>query len=172
MNSIKPLSQGINFSKLAQDLAKLLTSPENADIAVEFPMSFERYTGNLAKVENNLKVAAEASLRGMRQQFVAFAGDVAVGMSIIQVAEAGLDDINPNWPNVSTFICNPYRASGLGRLSMKTLLRVANEQFDGKAWTRVAKTNLPSKKLVEAAGFLESGLSDQHIFYTYDNRRI
>lgn len=167
MNHIEALTEQTDLDALALDLSKLLVSPANADIAEEFPSSVARYTGDIETVKSNLSEALEDCKPGVRQQFIAFAGSQAVGMSVIRFTDSTPEGIDNTWPNVSGFICRPFRGLGLGTLSLQTRLLVVKAQFGGNSWTQVKKNNTASNRMVTHAGFVKSSETDGHIIYEY-----
>ena len=104
---------------------------------------------------------------GKRQQFVAFFGEIAVGIFIITLTDDQPSSIEPRISNVSGLVFNPYRRLGIGALSLRTKLLVANEQFGGQAWTRVRRENIPSQNLVRTAGFQYYGEDDKGLLYIF-----
>jgi hypothetical protein len=169
VNKIRSITEVNNLGQVASDLDMLLSISANSDIKAEFPETVTRYTadGNIDVVEANLRASALECVPGVRQQFITFAGGQAVGMSVVRLVDNPPIGIDPFWPNVSVLICNPYRGNGLGGLAMSTNRTTIAEQFHGNAWTRVKKTNTPSKRMVIRAGFVPLREDDRHIFYTY-----
>jgi RimJ/RimL family protein N-acetyltransferase len=167
MNRIEPLTPNIDLGQLAYDLSSLLTDRSNKDIALEFPASVIRYTGGENHVLANLEETVRDCRPGVRQQFVAYSGERAVGMSVIRFADEVPDSVQDSWPNVSGFICNPFRNQGLGRQSLLKRLEVVEEQFGGHAWTQVKKENAPSNAVVRRCGFLLTGETDGSNIYTF-----
>jgi len=167
MNHIETFDDHIDLRVLAHDLSALLIKPENSDIAEEFPGSVSRYTGDIETVRSNLAEALADCKPGIRQQFIAFSGTQSVGMSVIRFADSIPRGIQDTWPNVSGFICHPFRSQGLGGLSLAARLAVVRDQFGGDAWTQVKKTNVPSNRMVSHAGFVKTSETDTHIIYAY-----
>lgn len=167
MNHVEQLSPVTDIEAVAIDLSSLLSDPLNADIAVEFPGSVARYTGELEEVVRNLGEAVADCNPGIRQQFVAYSDKRAVGMAVVRFADNVPEGVNSVWPNVSLLICHPYRAQGLGRLSIDASLRAVDQQFGGKAWTEVRKANIASIRLVKSAGFLPINETDEKVAYEY-----
>ncbi len=172
MNKILPFSEIKNFKPIAHDLRELLVSPINADLSIEFSGTIARYTGEEDSVLANLEEARELCDQGSREQFIVFAGERAVGMSIItnQIETPG--DISKDWPNVSGFICNPYRSRGLGRLSLERRMQVVDAEFNGHAWTYVRTGNTPAENIVlgvefEVTDIVEPGHGQQRV-YVYE----
>jgi len=87
MNYIEELTEQTDLEALARDLSALLAMPANADIADEFPGSVARYTGDLQTVQCNLAETVKNCAPGARQQFIAFSGSKAVGLSVIRFAD-------------------------------------------------------------------------------------
>jgi hypothetical protein len=167
MNRVETLSEQSDLIAIAKDFSRLLIDPSNADIGLEFPNSVARYTGSPEDVFANLQDTIAQCGPGIRQQFVAYSGDIAVGMSAIRFADEMPTSITQKCPNVSSFICHPFRYQRLGTVSLQTRLRVVREQFEGKAWTQVKRTNAVSNALVVHNGFIPIDETDEHIIYTY-----
>lgn len=172
MIDVKNMVDVQGWGLVASDFDSLLSDSSNADIATEFPASVARYTGDIAEVEANLLAAQLDCRPGVRQQFVAFSGVRAVGMSVVRLVDDPPYKIDPAWPNVSVFVCNPYRGQGIGRLSMIAHAGVIADQFGGHAWTRVRTQNAPSRCMVERAGFVPVREDAENIFYTYRSSEV
>jgi hypothetical protein len=171
MNFIKNISDFDDFAVVAHDISALLRMPENHDIAIDFPGSVARYSRDVDEVVAEFQKTQQACRPGVRQQFIAMAGDRAVGMSVIQLAGEVPEGIDASWPNVSGFVCNPYRNQGIGRLSLLARLQVADEQFGGRAWTKVRNDNAFSRRMVTHAGFVPVHDTDGHTVYSYSSMR-
>lgn len=171
MHAVKNIAEVDGLVAIATDLAELLARPDNADVAVEFPVTAARYSGDIQEVVRKLQQAQEDCSPGVRQQFIAFAGEQAVGMSVVCFADELPDGIDPSWPNLSGFICNPYRNQGLGRLSLLQRLQTVDEQFGGRAWTRIKKTNVFSNRMVTHAGLSLIGHETHYNVYTYHSEK-
>lgn len=171
MHAVRNLTEVSDLLPVACDLAELLTRSDNVDIAREFPASVDRYTGDVEAVAYNLEAARDGCEPGVRQQFIAFAGDRAVGMSVVRLIDKVPDVIETGWPNLSGFVCNPFRNRGIGRLSLLERLRVVDEQFGGNAWTKVKKTNPFSNIMVSHAGLELVGVDDVYNIYSYRKER-
>jgi hypothetical protein len=171
MNTVRNISEVNDLLPVASDFTDLLIRNDNADIALEFPGSVARYSGNVENVLGNLLETREGCVPGIRQQFIAFAGERAVGIAAIRFADDTQlpEGIDSSWPNYSGFVCNPYRNRGLGTLSALEGLRVVDSQFGGKAWTKVKKTNISSHKMVTRAGFVVVGEDADSNLYTYQS---
>jgi hypothetical protein len=167
MNGVRNLSVVTNLEPVARDLADLLARADNLDIAAEFPGTVARYSGDPHKVLQNLRATQESCQLGVQQQFIAFSGRRAVGMSAVRIADEVPEAVDPSWPNISGFVCNPYRNRGIGRLSLIARLGVVKEQFGGHAWAKVKKTNVVSQRMVTHAGFVEVGEEADSCIYVY-----
>lgn len=167
MNTVRSIAEIDDFRNIAWDMSDLLTRPGNADIALEFPKTTSSYTGSIVDVVINLQKAQAECVSGVRQQFIAFAGEYAVGMSVIRFADDLPNGITLDGPNLSGFVCKPYRNRGIGRLSLIERLKVVDEQFDGRAWTKVGKTNEFSNRMVIHAGLDLVGEDAGHFVYSY-----
>ena len=154
MNRVISLTEIDDFTSTAKDLSSLLQRPDNADIAGEFPATVSRYGGDVVESKAHLEAARDLYKIGSREQFIVFSGEHAVGMCLISNAlDTPPEGINPSAPNISGFISNPYRARGLGRLSIEERMKVLKKNFDNRAWTFVRDGNFPSEHLVTSVGF-------------------
>lgn len=153
MNRILPFSEITSLESVADDLRKQLSDPTNNDLNIHFSGTVARYSGEEEKVLANLEEARDLCETGKREQFIAFAGEKAVGMSIVTNQITPPDGIDETWPNISGFICNPYRSLGLGRLSIQRRMETVDSNFGGHAWTYVRKGNIPAEMIVLGAGF-------------------
>lgn len=156
MNKLTPLTEIMDFTDAAQDLSILLKRSDNTDIADEFPPTVSRYGGTASEAIVHMKEARDLCEVGSREQFIVYAGERAVGMCIITNQIAIPDGINPNAPNVSGFISNPFRGRGLGRFSIEERMKIVEKNFNNRAWTFVKDSNLTSEHLVISAGFQKS----------------
>ena len=107
MDRVELLTPASNIPDIIGDLRPLLRDPSNADIATEFPMSAQRYSGDFSASVYNLEAAAADCEPGRRRQFIVFAGERAVGMSVVRIDQDAPKGIDPAWPNLSGFVCNP-----------------------------------------------------------------
>lgn len=153
--------------EVAKDLTQLLTV-DNGDIETEFPDTFLKYSSSPEQVYENLITVRDRCEEGVRQQFISFLGKKAVGMSIIRITEDTPDIFNYNTPNVSGFVCNPYRNIGIGKLSMRAKFPYLTEQFGGEAWTRIKIVNFPSKKVTQSGGFTLVGSDAEGLLFYLD----
>lgn len=171
---VKSLNEITDFESIACDFSELLVRADNADIKQQFPGTVQSYTGDLTSVVAKLEAAQADCTVGVREQFVIFSGARAVGMSVIRLIDDTPPAINPLWPNISGFVCNPYRAQGLGRKSMQRRMQSVQENFGNRAWTYVIKGNTPSEKLVLEAGFKRSDQivlgREDHSLYIYSGK--
>ncbi|HRN90394.1 MAG TPA: hypothetical protein PK265_01085 [Candidatus Saccharibacteria bacterium] len=174
MNRILPLGEIYNLENVALDLNRLLSRKDNNDIRDGFPATFTRYTGDLRKVVSNLDIAKSLYKTGKREQFIIFAGTRAVGLSIVTTDIDNPVGVDESWPNISGFVCNPFRGQGLGRLSIETRMRVVKENFNNAAWTFVKNGNKPSEHLVRDVGFKKSrgelASPEGHTLYLFDEK--
>ncbi len=167
MNTVRNISEIDDLQSIACSFAELLDDPSNHDIAIEFPNSAARYSGSPDQVLRNLAETQRACQPSVRQQFVAFSGGRAVGLSVVGFAQEVPDGIDHSWPNVSSFVCNPYRNQGIGRLSLLEQLTAVDTQFNGRAWTAVKKANDFSHRMVTHAGFVMQGEDGDSKIYAY-----
>lgn len=169
MQHAVPLSEVTDLHSLADDLADLLGASSNADIAEEFPSTVRRYTSGDA-VEHLIDAQQQWAV-GIREQFVIFSGNRAVGMAHAALTDDVPEGINPGSANFSVFICNPYRQQGLGKLSAQSCVKAINANFGGRAWTTIDKENISSQRMTESAGFVLLGETNFHdkvsSLYTY-----
>lgn len=173
MIHVENIAQVQDFTSVAEDFSQLLVTPDNVDITKEFPGIIDRYAnGDLDKVVDRLETVASNCEPGNCQYFIAFAGERAVGLSIVKVSTSVAEDVKDiadlSTPNLSSFVCNPYRGQGIGRLALRTRLQVVREQFGGQAWTRVEKTNAASNKIVTDAGLMPIGETETAFVYAYN----
>lgn len=159
MNRILSLSEITSLQSVARDLREQLNDPANNDLNTHFSGTVARYTGEEDKVLANLEEARDLCETGKREQFIALAGEKAVGMSIITNQITPPDGIIESWPNISGFICNPSRSLGLGWLSIRHRMQVVDSNFGGHAWTYVRKGNIPAEKIVLGSGFKIAGIT-------------
>ena len=169
MNQVVPISEIESFNQIATDMSELLVNGENQDIADGFPATVERYTAEHDEVVTNLEMAQSRFEIGKHEQFIVFAGERAVGLSVITSNLDIPEGIDPTWPNISGFICNPFRGRGLGRLSIETRMDVVRRDFESHAWTFVKDDNVISEHLVLGVGFHKTdrkieGWDSHHLF--------
>jgi GNAT superfamily N-acetyltransferase len=153
MNRVTPLIEIDNFKDIADSLRRLLPREDNSDIAQEFDASFKNYTGRRFRVVGNLKKARDLYQPGTREQFIAFAGERAVGLSLVSTQVEPPPGVDAEWPNISYFVCRPFRRQGLGRLSITACMKAVARNFDNRAWTVIKDGNSPSEHLVTSVGF-------------------
>jgi len=160
-----------DMHSVAADLSRSLAQPNNADIAIDFPGTMSRYKGDVEDVYKNLLETGESCKPGVREQFIVYAGEIAVGLSAVQLVEETPEGIDENVPNLSGFIVNPWRGKGFGSLSLRYRLDVVDERFSGKAYSLVRKDNHISQRLVEANGLVIIGENESKYTYLY-NRKL
>jgi GNAT superfamily N-acetyltransferase len=158
MLSIQSIQNLESYMPVATDISSLLRHPTNEDIKIHFPGTVDRYTGTLNEVEANLREAADQCEIGTREQFIAFSGEIAIGMSIVTNQIKPPDGIDESWPNLSGFVLNPYRNRGIGRLAMERRIEIVEQNFGGHAWTYVRKGNIPAEKIVSSVGFTKTDI--------------
>jgi RimJ/RimL family protein N-acetyltransferase len=156
MNKLTPLVEINDFTRTAENLSGLLQRADNTDIAQEFPPTFARYGGTSAEAKASLEAASKLYEVGLRQQFIVFSGERAVGMCIITNQIDIPDGINPDTPNISGFISNPFRNQGIGRISIEERMKIVEKNFNNRAWTFVKDSNYTSEHLVLSVGFQKS----------------
>ncbi len=174
MPEIRPIDTLDNFDAIAQDFCELLTLSENLDIRAQFPETVASLTGSPVEAAQNLLKSQANCAPGRREQFIVFSGGRAVGMSVVRNDVITPEGIDSSWPNLSGFVCNPFRRQGLGRLSMQHRLTAVRERFGNHAWTYVKEGNVASEKLVLSAGFVQLGLThpdhEDQLAYLYQGK--
>ncbi len=165
MMHARNFSEITDFRNIAMDFTELLSQPDNADIALEFPSTVQKYTGDIDEVASNLLNAQSECIPGERQQFVGFVGERAIGMSVIRFVDEVPDGVESTWPNISGFVCNPYRNNGIAKRGLSEELDVVEEQFGGNAWTRIKKQNAPSRRVATLGGFSLIGEDADGLIY-------
>lgn len=158
MAGIRAIQNIESYMAAGIDLAILLRDPANEDIGIHFPGTVSRYTGSFDTVAANIREAAEQCETGKREQFIAFSGGVAVGMSIVTNQIDTPEGVDSTWPNLSGFVLNPYRSQGIGRLAIEHRIKVVERNFGGHAWTYVRKGNVPAEKIVTGVGFKKTDI--------------
>ncbi len=156
-----------DMHSVAENFSSSLSSPDNADIAKDFPGTVRRYTGDVDHIYTELTKTREQCQSGVREQFIVYAGEIAVGLSAIQLVDTPPEGIDASVPNLSGMIFNPWRGKGFGTLSLKYRLDIVDERFDGRAYSLVRKDNIVSRKLVESNGLVVVGEDDTRFTYLY-----
>lgn len=159
-----------DMHSVAVDFSGALVRSDNIDIAKDFPGTVRRYTGDVESVYAELMKTSEQCQAGTREQFIVYAGNIAVGLSAIQLVDEPPEGIDESIPNLSGMIFNPWRGRGLGTLSLRYRLDIVDERFQGKAYSIVRKDNTISRKLVEASGLFAVKEDSTHLTYLYENR--
>ncbi len=166
MDYVTPLNEVMDTQRAALDLRRLLLLQENVDIKNDFPATVKRYSESPERAIESIEDAYRTYDRGKKEQFIVYSGGVAVGMSIATNLIEAPEGVDPAWPNLSGFICKPYRQRGLGKLSLQIRLQAVTESFDGHAWTLVREGNEPSERLVLGQGFVKTStvLGDRALY--------
>jgi hypothetical protein len=167
MNKVMAFQDIENLRSVAEDFSLLLSRGDNTDIAIDFPGTMRRYTGDTSNVHNELLKTKEHCRPGIREQFIVFAGEIAVGLSAIQLVDEPPEGIDAEIPNLSGLIANPWRSLGLGKLSLRHRLDIADNRFNSQAYSLVRKNNAISQKLVESNGLKIVGEDESHFVYLY-----
>jgi hypothetical protein len=157
-----------NMQSVAENFSSSLSRPDNADISKDFPGTVRRYSGNVENVYTELMKTREQCQSGTREQFIVYAGEIAVGLSAIQLVDEPPEGIDVSVPNLSGMIFNPWRGKGFGSLSLKYRLDIVKERFNGRAYSLVRKDNSVSQKLVESNGLVIVGQDDMRFTYLYN----
>lgn len=149
-----PVGEVADYSSVARDLTPALALPENADIDREFPRTIARLGTTHQGAVEDLQKTAERCEVGVHEVFVAYVGSTAVGLSWITAKGTPPVSIeDPSSPNISGFIVNPWRNSGYGREFSVGILKIVNQNFGGRAWTLIDKSNDASAALARSVGF-------------------
>ncbi len=165
MASIESVSNFVDLSLVADSLFRLLNQDNNSDIEKEFPNLSKNLSRSRDTAEYTLKSMCEQNEPGFHELYVISLGHYAVGLSVISRQATIPELASFKAPNLSGFICRPYRGLGLGRLSLESRINAVNERFDGQAWTSVNTKNIPSNHLVQSVGFiLHSTINDRNIY--------
>lgn len=157
-----------NMHSVAADFSRLLSRADNADIAVDFPGTARRYSGEVNSVHQELMKSKEQCEDGVREQFIVYAGKLAVGLSAIQLVDEPPEGISTETPNLSGMILNPWRGNGFGNVSLRHRLDIVDERFNGTAYSLVRKDNIISQNMVESNGLVIVGEDDTRFTYLYD----
>ncbi|MFZ3010161.1 MAG: GNAT family N-acetyltransferase [Candidatus Microsaccharimonas sp.] len=157
-----------DMHSVAENFSSSLSHPDNADIAKDFPGTVRRYAGDVEDVYAELMKTREQCQDGTREQFIVYAGEIAVGLSAIQLVDEPPEGIDVGIPNLSGMIFSPWRGKGFGSLSLKYRLDIVDERFGGRAYSLVRKDNTISQKLVESNGLFVVGEDDMRLTYSYD----
>ncbi len=172
MNLVLPINEVEDIKSVSESFKKLLERDDNSDIAREFPNTTRLYTGDLERSLASLEADKEHYEPGKTEKFIVFAGEQAVGLSVVTNDIATPYGVDSAWPNLSGFVCNPFRGQGLGRLSIATRMKVVRSRFDDHAWTTVREDNFPSIALVTSVGFVkfetEARVRDGYSLYLFD----
>jgi len=158
----------IEDSTLAtHSLSDLLSNGDNIDIASEFPNLVAGFSsrGDVAtRTFDSIKAAHEL---GVHEIFIISMGSRAVGLSVVSRQVSPPEGLDDEAPNLSGFICRPYRGIGLGRISLEKRLEAVDDRFNGIAWTSVRINNSVSNHLVESVGFKHLSTIEGRNIYTY-----
>lgn len=174
MLEIRPLpaaSDKAGLLNLAEQLPKRLRDGGNVDIAFEFPNTVARYNSDIPATFQNLLEATDSCAPGEKEIFTAHIGPWVVGMGWVQRSDETPKIAPKDWPNLSFFVCKPFRGRGVGTQLLAHGLDIVDERFDGTAWTRVKKTNNPSNAVVTQGGFKRAGSHGEHYLYSYGDTR-
>ena len=152
---IRKLSDIDDMRSVSMDLTELLKNDANHDIVDDFPNTVARYVENPEIALETLTTSKSQIVTGKTEMFIALVGERAVGLSIVTNEIMAPIGVDPSHPNLSGFVCVPFRGHGIGRLSLEARIKVVNENFNGNAWTFVARNNSISKHLITSVGFIE-----------------
>tara|TARA_B100002049_G_scaffold196443_1_gene154061 strand:- start:29 stop:544 length:516 start_codon:yes stop_codon:yes gene_type:complete len=156
MNHILPLSEVPNIAQSSSDLAELVSQPINDDLVDDFPKLVSTYRLGSEAAHGHLLHNLPLQNRRSTDVFVVFSGNMAVGLSVISFDVTPPIEIGDlEQPNLSGFICNPFRGKGLGALSLDHRLAIIGEKHGNKAWTLVRHGNHRSMDMLVKRGFKE-----------------
>lgn len=156
--------------KVAEELNAQLTDETNSDIAVEFPDTVERYTGEVEVVASNLSRTISECRTGMREQFLTVVDGEVAGMYVVRLVDETPWGIPSNSPNLSGYIARPWRGSGIATFVMKRQLETVNDSFGGIAHTLIRPENIPSLTLARRNGLKETGqIQNGRLVFSYSS---
>lgn len=167
MEHVESFSDIQDFHPIAVDLAPLLQSKANDDIAPQFPDIISKYAGQIDVAIRNFQEAQGECEPGVQQQSVAHLNRQSVGLGGVKLRFGNPKNVPTICPNMWGFICNPYRGQGIGRLLLAKNLEIVDEQFGGMAWTRITKTDGATIQAVESAGLQRLDEEGAAFIYTY-----
>lgn len=160
---------GINdLDPVADQLALLLRRDYNADIALEFPNLVANLTGRTDIARRTIHAMRSEYKLGVHELFIVSLGAQAVGLSVATTMVGAPEGIDASTPNLSGFICAPYRGIGLGKESLRKRLEVVEDDFHSHAWTSVGVDNVISNHLVKSVGFKLHAIDGNRNVYTYE----
>lgn len=165
--SLTPINEIDNLGLVAYDLNQLMSSPENEDIKLDFPVTAALYSRGLATAMNALSHEAGLFEYGRREVYIVNLGHRVAGLCVVSCISNTPPVISKETPNFSEFICQPYRGNGLGRFSLEQCIKIFGERFEGKAWTEVRDNNEASKHLVKSVGFCPIQVNNASTVYKY-----
>lgn len=170
MPPIKYISEVDDLSTVSTDLNYLLNRRDNRDIAKEFPNLVAGLSGDLNDAHGFLYTMRSQHEPGVHEVFIASTGRRAIGLSVISRQVTPPMDISTEAPNLSGFICIPYRGLGLGRMSLESRMRSVESHFGGIAWTSVHVDNQPSNHLIKSVGFELASRDEDRNIYIYSKK--
>jgi L-amino acid N-acyltransferase YncA len=163
-----PLDGNLDVTSAATDLHRWLSLPANHDIEKEFPGTAADFAIDEATAQSSLERIATRYVTGEREIFIVFAGEHAVGLSLVTLSNNPPDCVDPLSPNLSGYIAHPWRMKGLGKLSLLKRLEIVEANFGSNAWTLVNKTNYISERMVESVGFQKTSCDDPSVRQGYN----
>ena len=168
------LATDLETDEFLEGFMRLVAHADNQDVRDEYPQATKPYILDIETARAALERTKLLTEPGRRMPYFMFSGKYAVGMAMtannIVDAPVGID---PSWPNLSSYICHPFRGLGLGRKAFEAQMRDVLEYFDGHAWSGAADTNAASVHGLEIAGFVRENVPapEGYGIYTYDHVR-
>ena len=169
MRRLVRLDEIKNPFTLAENLKSLLEE-DNDDIHIEFPNIAKRYSqGSVQEIAERIIEDRELQKDGVQEWYLVYKEDIATGIGVIvsnpRCTPKELNNVNS--PNLSGFICRPYRGEGLGRFSLESRLEIVKRRFGGMAWTLVQTENEVSNKMILS----EPGFTIKDRVLLYNNKQ-
>lgn len=139
-----------NPREVAEDLQRLLSDRRNDDIGKEFPNLAKRYSqGTVQEIATRILIDKTLQEDGRREWYLAYKDSAVVGFGAINLASSpAASGLDIDSPNLSGFICKPYRGEGIGRFSLEERLKIVRSRFGGIAWTLVGLNNETSNQMI------------------------
>jgi phosphinothricin acetyltransferase len=150
----------MNDISYSNDLgARLATTEDAAAIAVIYNQGIE---DRMATFETKMRAASDVAawFDGVHPIVVVEAGGRIVAFASTSTYRPR--DCYAGIAEVSLYVERSFRARGVGRLAMQTIIHEAEKAGFWKLLSRVFLDNQPSRKLIAAAGFREVGIYKNH----------
>ncbi len=168
MTELVSFSSFDDFSGVARSFSDLLSRSDNRDIALDFPGTVRRYSGDIEGVREELVKTANTAESGRKELFVVFDEGSVVGLSAVQRIKEPPANLPSDIPNISEFILQPFRGRGLGEASLRACLKIVDDRFDGYAYTEVRRENTVSRNMVEKVGFTAIASNEKLLWYIHE----